>query len=375
MVVPAELLDDAELIDRILRHIAEGTTDLADETWREPVEHYRSAARLCAEMELVLRRSPTPFCPSAALDQPGAYVARLAAGVPIVAVRGNDGTVRAFRNACRHRGTSVVSGSGCVRSLVCPFHGWVYRLDGELRHVPDEHGFPDLDKSDRGLVAVRAEEQSGLVFVTQAEPSVPSLPLDLLPALLGPDQVLAGNGERIVDANWKIIVEGFLEGYHIKATHPQTFYPFGYDNLNVVELFGRNSRVTFPFRRIEALREIPVADRRIEGTVTSAYHLFPNAVIARFSHSTMLVVLEPINAGQTNMVTCRLTNRGGDEQARADAERDHDFLTTGLAEDLTMAGAVQRGLSSGANTTLEFGRFEGALTHFHRQLRELIDES
>src|SRR5688572_27111055 len=95
-VTTGGLLDDAALIERILTHLDEGTTDLAEGTWREPVDNYRSASRLAAEIEL-LRRCPTPFCPSAALPDPGSYVAREAAGVPLLAVRGRDGVVRAFR--------------------------------------------------------------------------------------------------------------------------------------------------------------------------------------------------------------------------------------------------------------------------------------
>jgi phenylpropionate dioxygenase-like ring-hydroxylating dioxygenase large terminal subunit len=366
-----ELLDDASVIERILGHVEAGTTDLAEQTWREPVENYRSAPRLQAEMERVLRRYPTPFCPSAALAEPGAYVARQAAGVPIVVVRGRDGVARGFRNTCRHRGTQIASGSGCAQSLVCPYHGWVYRLDGALRHVPGEHGFPELDKDSRGLVAVATEERAGLVFVTQDEPAVAGA-LDRLPELVAADQMLVGSSALIIDANWKVFVEGFLEGYHIKATHPETFYPFGYDNLNVIETFGRNSRVTFPFRRIEKLRDVPVSERRADGMLTYVYHLFPTAAVIRLTHHTIVVIVDPISIDRTNSVTYLLTNRGSGPEARADAERDSDFVTKGAAEDREMALRVQRGLVSGANQTLEFGRFEGALSHFHRQLHELV---
>ncbi len=78
-------------------------------------------------------------------------------------MRGNDGQVRAFRNACRHRGTQLTSGAGCEKAFVCPYHGWTYGLDGALRHVPHEYGFLGLDKSERGLVPVECVEQNGIV--------------------------------------------------------------------------------------------------------------------------------------------------------------------------------------------------------------------
>src|SRR4051794_17257662 len=134
------LLDEPALAQRILDHIDNGTTDLGDECWQEPVANYRSESRLRSEIECVLRRAWTPFCPSAALDQPGAYVAREAAGTPLLAVRGQDGRVRAFRNACRHRGAQVACGAGRQGGFVCRYHGWTYGLDGALRNVPHDYG-------------------------------------------------------------------------------------------------------------------------------------------------------------------------------------------------------------------------------------------
>src|SRR6476661_5536627 len=157
--------DDPAVIQRIFDHIDQRSTDRGDASWREPVANYRSESRYRDEIERVLRRSATPFCPSAALTEPGSYVARNAAGVPLIAVRGKDMTVRVFRNACRHRGMQLAEGAGCKRAFVCPYHAWTYDLDGRLRGIPHEDGFPGLDKSTHGLVPVEAVERHGLVFV------------------------------------------------------------------------------------------------------------------------------------------------------------------------------------------------------------------
>jgi phenylpropionate dioxygenase-like ring-hydroxylating dioxygenase large terminal subunit len=202
--------------------------------------------------------------------------------------------VRAFRNVCRHRGMEVVSGAGCSKVFVCGYHGWAYGLDGRLQHVPHEHGFPGLDKAKHGLVPVSAIERNGIVFVNQ-EGAGDESALGDLPPLIADDQKLLWDNERETEANWKIVLEGFIEGYHIKATHPESFYPYGFDNLNVVETFGRNSRVIYPFRRIEKLRG---AARRAQphGYVTYVYQLFPNALITQLSNHTNLVVLEPVRS-------------------------------------------------------------------------------
>jgi phenylpropionate dioxygenase-like ring-hydroxylating dioxygenase large terminal subunit len=364
-------MDDASVVQRILDHIDHHTTDLAQASWREPVANYRSPARFAAEMS-VLRRMPTPFCPSAALAQCGSYLARDAAGTPILAVRGEDGHVRAFRNACRHRGTLLADGAGCGRAFVCRYHGWTYGLDGCLRHIPDEYGFPSFDKSDSGLMPLATEEQQGVVFITQDEPPI-TTDLATLPELIPVSHRLLTSTELEVKANWKILCEGFLEGYHLRSTHRDTFYPRQYDNLTVVETFGRYARIAFPYRRVNKLRDVPPAERVADGMLTYVYHLFPNAIVATFPTNRILVVLEPLDIERTKLVTFTLApERQGDEQA-AKLETGLAFVDAGAAEDREVACAIQRGLASGANKQFEFGLFEGLLGHFHRNLHELID--
>ena len=375
MTLTQAFMDDQSVIERVLSHVRDGTTDLGSEVWREPVENYRSEERFRREVAL-LRRLPVPFCPSAALREPGAYVARVAAGSPILAVRGEDGTVRAFRNACRHRGAEVASGTGCTKAFVCPFHGWTYALDGRLQRIHHESGFPDLDKSTHGLVPLRVHERSGIVFVTQDASAKERDPGEGLPDLISADQVVIDTHDNETDVNWKVSVEGAIEGYHIRFGHPETFYPYGYDNLNIVEHSGRNSRVTFPFRRIEKLADVPAAERRIEGRVTYVYHLFPNALVTVLSHHTILVVLEPIAPGRTRSVAYSLAHTAGDAAAAETAKRDASFVTqTGAPEDRALAESVQRNVVSEANEHFIYGHFEKAIVHFHRNLQAALEES
>lgn len=367
-------LDDQAVAERVLRHVEKQTTDGGDEVWREPVENYSSPERLERELRL-LRRTPVPFCPSAALPKSGSYLARSAAGTPIVAVRGEDGRVRAFRNACRHRGTPIASGTGCAKALVCPYHAWTYRLDGGLEYVPHEDGFPGLDKDTHGLVPVVAEERLGIIFVTQ-DPSPESkaeVPWQGLPELIAADQQIIDTHDNDLQVNWKVSLEGSIEGYHIRSTHPESFYPYGYDNLNVIEFSGRNSRVTYPFRRIEKLATVPAAERRVEGRLTYVYHLFPNALVTVLSNHTNLVVLEPLAPGRTRTLAWALTNVAGDAESIEAAKRDAAFVNqTGAAEDLAIVLGIQSSIESGANEFFTFGHYEPAIVHFHRNLRAAL---
>src|ERR1700712_337942 len=155
--------DDVEIVRRVLAHVDGGTTDEGP-AWREPVENYVNSARFDAELRL-LRTMPSVFVPSATIPNPGDRVERTAFGVPLFAVRGYDRRARVFRNACRHRGFTLVEDSGCARTLVCRYHGWTYRLDGSLTHVPHADAFPHLDVETRGLVEVGSSEVDGLIVI------------------------------------------------------------------------------------------------------------------------------------------------------------------------------------------------------------------
>jgi phenylpropionate dioxygenase-like ring-hydroxylating dioxygenase large terminal subunit len=365
------VMDDQAVAERVLAHIANSTSDRGGGVWQEPVENYRSPHRFAAELAL-LRRFPTAFCPSAALPSSGAYVARDAAGTPILAVRGTDGRVRAFRNACRHRGVPLARGVGCSRAFVCRYHGWTYALSGELQHISHEIGFPGVDRASHGLVSVTATEALGTVFVTQDAPAIEDHSLAALPKLLTPDQQLFDTDEDDVPANWKLLLEAFVEGYHIRTTHPKSFLPYGFDNLNVIEFFGRGSRVTYPFQRIKKLTVVPGAERRVEGLLGYVYHLFPNVVVAMMSRHTSFIVFEPLAPDRTRMIRYLLTNARG-EEALHEAKRDHDFFAAGTAEDRDVVTAIQRSICSGANDVFNFGEFESAISHFHRTLQMLVE--
>ena len=367
------LLDDATLAERIFRHIDDGTTDLGERVWREPVSHYLSVERFKAECALI-RQHPTPFCPSAALPENHSYLARVAAGSPIVATRGEDGSVRAFINACRHRGMQVAAGSGCTKTFSCPYHGWTYGLDGALKGIPGQSGFPNVNRDQHGLKEVSATERGGIIYVQQEGDIDPALLSDALDYFSG-SQALFDQQVLTDCANWKLLYETLMEGYHIKSLHQESFYPFGYDNLNVVETFGPHSRVVYPFQRIEQVRGIPPDKLNLTGLVTSVYMLFPNASISVLSKHSNLVILEPISPSQSQWVIYSLINAATDnapitvEEARRDAAFVND---SGQEEDRAAATAIQQALASGANTHLTFGYFEKAIVHFHQHLERAL---
>ncbi len=369
------LLSEQQILERIFDHIDHKTTDLGDTVWQEPVANYLSEERFESEIAL-LRRLPVVFCLSAMLPDNGSYVARKAAGSPLLVVRGDDGKVRAFINACRHRGMQVAKDSGCARAFVCPYHAWTYGLDGELRHIPGRAGFPGVELKDNGLVEVGAMEKGGLVYVKQSGP-IDSSMLEKMPDLFTNEQEYFDQSEYTDEANWKLLDETTMEGYHIKSLHKKSFYPYGLDNINVVENFGSHSRVIFPFKRIEKLRDIDPKDQHLDGMVTSVYQLFPNVAISVLSKHSTVTIFEPLSPTRTQMLIYRATNKtsDGDTTDVEEAKRDASFVKdAGFDEDREAACAIQGTLGTKANQHLTFGHFEKAIVHFHQNLARNLSE-
>jgi choline monooxygenase len=378
--------DDVQIVRRVLAHVDAGTTDVGP-AWREPVENYVDPARFDAELRL-LRTMPSVFVPSVTIPNPGDRVERTAFGVPLFAVRGHDRRARVFRNACRHRGFTLVEGSGCARALVCRYHGWTYRLDGSLAHVPHEDAFPDLNKSARGLVEVASHEADGFIVIGALD-AAPDGADDAIGWLtdgtgwrdkLVPAERLVQVDSTVQAMNWKVLVEQFLEGYHIRWTHRDTFFPVQYDDLNVVESFGPNSRITFPYRNIERLRDRPESTWTIDARVTYLYQLFPNVMIATFPDVVSVVVIDPVDVGHTtvttySMVRPEVASRLSADAGSVDPAGAGSFIARGLAEDNEMSAGVQRGLQAGANEFVEFGRHESAIGHFHATLDDRLAAS
>ncbi len=385
----SSVAEDVEIVRRILAHIDAGTTDEGD-AWREPVENYLDPARFTTELEL-LRSFPSVYLPSAAIPNAGDHVERATFGVPLFAVRDGDGRARVFRNACRHRGMTLVEGAGCAHALVCRYHGWTYRLDGSLSHVPHADAFPGLDVPSRGLVEVDSREVDGLIVIgpLQHSPSdshrqrVDAATAALTDGSPWRDKLLPA--ERLVHVettprpmNWKVLVEQFLEGYHIRSTHKETFYPIQYDDLNVVENFGPNSRITFPYKNIERLRDRPESTWTIDRRVTFVYHLFPNVMLATFPDQVLVVTIDPVDVDHSAVTVYAMTTAAVADHVSMnpdDTAGARGLLAAGALEDNEMSEGVQRGLHAGANSFLEFGSHESAIGHFHATLDERLERS
>jgi phenylpropionate dioxygenase-like ring-hydroxylating dioxygenase large terminal subunit len=159
--------------------------------------------------------------------EPGQYFTCYAGLVPVVVVRGHDDQIRGFVNICRHRATEIASGRGKRETLQCPYHAWTYDLDGSLRNAPRSEREPDFDESEYGLLPVSVDTWGPLVFVNRDPDPMPLAELlGRLPSILA-DAGVTFDGLRYRDrsewelaANWKAVVENYLECYHCPTAHP-----------------------------------------------------------------------------------------------------------------------------------------------------------
>jgi choline monooxygenase len=204
-----------------------------------PARLYRDPEVLELEQRRIFARTWQFVCHVSQLPDAGSYLTARAGVEPLLVLRGDEGELRAFRNVCRHRGSRLLSGSGdCGKAIRCRYHGWTYRFDGHLIGVPEGRSIPGLDKSALALFPARLEVLCGLVFVnldvhaTSLAEQVAGLPERL--ARWGLDGLrVRKEGNTSQPANWKIVVDNYLEGYHVPIAHPGLMRLLDYKRYDV----------------------------------------------------------------------------------------------------------------------------------------------
>ncbi|MEX0625932.1 MAG: aromatic ring-hydroxylating dioxygenase subunit alpha, partial [Chloroflexota bacterium] len=193
-----------------------------------PSRYYLEPANLEREKELVFGRTWQLVARAEELQRVGDFVPVTILDEPIVITHGLDGELRGFYNVCRHRAGQVALTRGNRKSLQCRYHGWTYGLDGTLRACPEMEETEDFRKEDFGLMPVRVDRWGPFVFACLSADAPP------LPEVMGaiPDEVaragfdmdrmrLVERREYLVECNWKVYVDNYLEGYHLPIAHPQ----------------------------------------------------------------------------------------------------------------------------------------------------------
>lgn len=371
------------LMRRVFAHLEAGTTDAAASVCWHPVSSYTDPEQLRAETDLLLRREPLLVGWSCQLPRPGTYLTEERNGVPIVVVRGEDGHARAFLNACRHRGARVAKDSGACRALVCPYHGWTYALDGRLAGIPDRRNFPGVDPAAHGLIPLPVAERNGLIWVIATPDPQGATTLDAQAHLGALDAEIGGYGletyhhyeTRVIrrKMNWKLVIDTFLEPYHLGVLHRNTVAPLFHANTCLFDAFGPHLREVLPRASITAQRELAEHEWDFIAHNTLVYVLFPNTVfVMQVDHAETWRVF-PVD-GRVDECEMYLDffvpNPIDTDSARRHWERNMDLtIRTVCDEDFPVSESMQRNFATGTQSHAIFGRNEPALAHFETMVR------
>jgi len=373
--------DELALIERILAHVDNGTTEMVDQAGALPVSRYTDPERFEAECATLFGTLPRAVGHGAQIPQAGDFFTTDAGHQPLLIVRRADGGLNAFLNVCRHRGARLeweACGKGRSK-FTCRYHGWVYNADGSLKGIPGAEGFPELDRSLHGLKELAVEERHGFIWV---QPQIGAA-LDLDGFLGDIDADLAGwemadhvhyqPRQFTKKINWKLVIDTFLEAYHVRTAHAETIAPMFLNNIGISDKFGPHQRLIFPKTSIVGLKETPQEQWSLRQHANVLYVLFPNTmVLVQPDHMGVFHGYPDGIDGVAVDAYTLLPEAPETDKARAYWQKNIDILFGALAEDFDMAESVQAGVRSGANEQVTFGRFEQGLGWFHDTVERLI---
>ncbi|MCB1386372.1 MAG: aromatic ring-hydroxylating dioxygenase subunit alpha [Nitratireductor sp.] len=329
---------------------------------------YHSKAFLELEIREIFHTHWQIACHVSDVAEPGRFIALDICGERALVLRGNDGEVRAFHNLCRHRGARVVAGEvgKCKGALVCPFHGWVYNLDGTLRGAARPDSFPALDRKEFGLTPIETEIWQGFVFIRFSAGPQPSVAELMQPFAAEMDHYrmadlvpTEGVWKQVSQVNWKSVRDVDNEGYHVALAHPalqdlygRSYYdePFVNGVCRSFASCNENGRLWSVQHYLKALSPRDQMPEEIE-RAWIYYSLFPNAVIAVTPELVQFYQEFPLSTGESLL-------RGAIYRHREETREQRIARALAVRIDRqTMAEDVQ--LSEWSNEAMNSSAFEG----------------
>ncbi len=360
--------------------VAAGQANSVTDITHVPADVYTDPARHAAEQESLFKHLPLVIAPSALLPKPNMSAAHDGLGTPLLITREGSGVAHVFHNVCQHRGTRLVEGNEvqCASRMVCPYHAWTYGTDGGLIGMPRPETFPGLDKSTHGLKELPTVEAGGLIWFAFDEKAH----FDEARAL-GPDFDAFGLGglhlfrrkTHEVASNWKLVMDAFLESYHVTRLHSETIGKFFKDGVTSGDTIGPHRRSAVG--RAADLTEEELKDwAKLRSFVTYTYHLFPHTIIIVSPDYVNIMTVMPQSESSCRVEDFMLIPEEPlTEKALTHWEKSWNLLDGGVfaGEDFRAAELGQQGLSTGVLDQITLGTLEAGISAFHRSIQERIN--
>ena len=252
----------SRMAGRLLDHVTNGTTDWAASTMEVPSTDYTDEALWQLEMDRIFKTLPILVGVSQEIPEAGDFKTLEILGVPLLITRQKDGNAKVLMNVCTHRGMTLTSKPcGNQKMFSCPYHGWTFKSDGSLRAIADAPKFGEVCEGSRDLVQFPCHEEGGLIFAVldaQSDINIREYLGDMMDdvAAKGMDQWTYVGNRPIYGPNWKVAYDGYLEGYHFKAAHPETIHPRTHNNVMEYDAHGPHILIGFAARTVEELGEV-----------------------------------------------------------------------------------------------------------------------
>jgi choline monooxygenase len=353
-------------------HGYQPTSDLSRAT-TIPSTWYTDPSFLALEQERVFWHTWQPVGHARDVAQPGQYFACEITGEPVVITRDSNGELHALANVCRHRASAIAEGKGSANVLRCPYHAWTYHLNGKLLGTPEFEGVNDWDRAAVCLPRYRVETWGPFVFVNLDGHAPP------LAEVMGtiPQQVenvgcalaqlnFSYRRDYIINCNWKVYVDNYLEGYHLPAAHPGLFRELDYAQYRV-DTFRWYSSQYAPIRPAGP-QDASKRQYTSDGADDALYFwIFPNFMLNVYPDNLSSNIILPLGHDKTLTIFEWFTYPGAGE-VKPETIAFSDEIQQ---EDIKICEAVQKGLAS---RTYDKGRFsvkrENGVHHFHLLLAE-----
>jgi choline monooxygenase len=337
-----------------------------------PASWYTDPRIAQLELQNVFSRAWQAVGRAEQVEKPGQYVTSSVAGEPVVAVRGSDGKLRAFYNVCRHHAMTVMNEPcGHAQHMRCPYHGWTYNLEGELRGMTEFEGVCNFDRAQNGLVPIRVETWENFVFVNLESHAAPLE--EFLGALVGLAKPLGFGGLQFVErrsytlnCNWKVYVDNFLDGgYHVPHMHKGLNSVLDYTNY-AIENVDRCCVQSSPVAVDKSSEASAAATRK--GDRAYYFWQYPNFMLNWYEGYLDTNLVIPLGVDRCEVI---FDFYFGDT---SESQRPYICESIGVSErvqqeDIIICDGVQRGLSSRAYQAGRLSVRREAGEHlFHRLL-------